>query len=215
MNTSIFSAFAVLLLVTLAPLGAVAGPLDTGELVDSMAFTDIEGTSASTGDYSDRVQVWTIGNRRSSGRLTEWMGSVGLRSMTDRPDLRFAFLNFADVQVVPELFQPMTLSIMRHINEGAKEDLRRAYAERGIDLTPERARIHLTADWDGDFLKAFGIADAKQYHCWIVQGGRVVAHFAEGTPDIAARFAAVIASLVTGPASSADNKAGAKVKAGP
>ena len=115
--------------------------------------------------------------------------------MTERPDLSFAFLNFADVSIVPELFQPMTLKIMRHINKGAKEDLRKAYEERGLELTTDRVRVHLTADWNGDFIKAFGIADAKQYHCWVIQGNRVVAHLVEGTPDIAARFADVIAGL--------------------
>ena len=195
MKKSKLCALCVLLLVTFGPMGAMAESMGVGDRANPMTFTDIDGHSASTGDYNDWVQVWTFGNRKSCDRLTDWMRSSGIRAVTKRPELRFAFLNFADVSVVPALFQPMTLAIMRHINEGAKDDLREAYEKQGVELTPERARVHLTADWDGDFLKTLGIPDAEQYHCWIVHGGRVVAHLVEGTPDFASRFAEAIASL--------------------
>ncbi len=199
MNRSKSGVLAVVLLFTLGHRGAVAETIGTGDPAGPMTFTDIDGHSVSMGDYADWVQVWTFGDRNSADRLTEWMGPAGVRAMTDHPELRFAFLGFADVSEVPTWLQSVSLAVMRHINDSAQANLRETYARRGVDATPARTRFHLTADWDGDYLRAFDIPDAKRYHCWIIHGGRVVAHLVEGTPDLAHRFASAIAGLDAGP----------------
>ena len=195
MKPPITSTLAMLLMFNYGAGSAVAETMAAGHRATPMTFTDIDGRSANTNDYSDRVQVWTFGDYRSSGRLMEWMETAGLQAMSKHPNLRFSFLNFADVSKVPALFRPMSIEIMRHMNESAKEDLEEAYAKQGVELTPDRAKFHLTADWEGDFLKLFGIAHAKQYHCWVVHDGRVIAHLVEGSPDITSRFSAAIASI--------------------
>ena len=50
-------------------------------------------------------------------------------------------------------------------------------------------------DWDGAYLEAFGLENAKAYHGWIVFEDRVVAAFDASTPDPAGLYAAVFDRL--------------------
>jgi len=189
----ISSTLALLFLLGFAPRPAEAMP--QGQVAAAMQFTDIHGQAASTTDYAERVQIWTVGDYGSSRRLMDWMEPAGVSAVIEHPELRFSFLNFADVTAVPSLFRGLSLEILRHIDGNAKEKLQQAYAERGVELSPDRALFHLTPDWNGDYLALFGIPNAKKYHCWIIHDGRIIEHLEEGTPDISVRFAAAITNL--------------------
>ena len=66
------------------------------------------------------------------------------------------------------------------------------YRERGVQRTASNATFHLTPDWDGKFLKAFGLTGADPFHCWLVYDGRIIAELPENAPDFEARFLAAI-----------------------
>lgn len=166
--------------------------LGVGDPAPRLSFVDIEGRTGQTQDYFDRIVVYSFADRKSSERLTAWMRRAGVEVLKAHPELRMAYVNFADVQAVPRAFRAVVAPILRHIDRSSQKDLAEAYEAEQIKLDPNRIAFHMIPDWDGAFLTRFGLEHAKEYHCWIAAGGRIVAAFDESTPDIHNRYVRAI-----------------------
>lgn len=158
--------------------------LDVGDPVPQIIFRDIDKVEASTATYEGRVRIFSFADKESSDRLMAWINDAGIIVAQKHPDRAVAFINFADVTTVPRMFRGIVEPILRRINQNSQQKLEKTYAEKKIALDPAKTSFHLTPDWDGAYLAIFGIADAKQYKCWIEYDGNVVATLHEGMPNI-------------------------------
>jgi len=154
----------------------------------SLSFQDIRGEKAATDDYKDWTIVYTFADRKSNDPLMDWMIPAGAEVQRKHPDMRIAYLNFADVKSIPRFVHPMVRPILRRIDERSDQQAHGALKAAGVRDSRDRFAFHLTPDWDGRYLETFGIADARTYRVWIVVNGRVFAAMDQSQPNVVDRF---------------------------
>ena len=86
-------------------MDAYATSMTVGDQVPDLTFTDVYGQKAGSGDYQDWAVVYTVANRESNKKLTAWLLDAGEEVVRAHPEIRLAFINFADVKNVPRLFR--------------------------------------------------------------------------------------------------------------
>jgi hypothetical protein len=165
-------------------------PLRSGDAVPSGSFEDIAGDRTSTADYGGWVHVLTFADRESSEELKAWLSGAQIRATRAHPELRVAYLSFADLSSVPRLLRGMVRPILRKSFEHSNDDLAESYRKVGIEPDPEKVAFRFIPDWDGALLEVFGLRDATAYRCWIALDGVVVESLDAATADIAARYVA-------------------------
>jgi hypothetical protein len=173
-------------------------PLSEGDQAPQFDFVDIRGIKGKTEDYRSRIIVFTFADRSSNKDLTTWIEPAGLEVARRYPDIKIAYVNFADVSAVPRLLRHVVEPILRRLNERTMKRSREFYANEGIP-SEERFAFHLIPDWDGKYIKAFGITDASRYYCWVVAHDRVVARLVQGEPEIERRFLEIFQTLAVSP----------------
>ncbi len=161
-----------------------AQPLDQGDKAPHFRFKDIRGFEGNTETYREWVIVYTFADRASNKDLTAWIEDAGLEVAQRHPGLKIAYVNFADVSAVPGFLHYVVEPILRRLYERTVRRSREFYESKGIPYDQDRFAFHLIPDWDGMYLKAFGIKDASRYHCWIVAKDRVAASLSQGQPHI-------------------------------
>jgi len=190
-------AMIILLLTALCAHGSglYAAPLAEGDAAPHLSFRDIDGRQGSSEEYQTRIIVYSFADRNSNKELTAWVEKAGLEVARRHPEFKIAYINFADVSAVPRLFRHVVEPILRHINEKTNKKSRDFYQRQGVNQDPERFAFHLIPDWDGEYLKVFGIKDAALYRCWIVVNDLVVATLDPSIPDIEKRFIEIFDNL--------------------
>lgn len=191
---------ATYILIGLWPTSGLAAPLAIGDNTPSLTFKDINKVQASTADYQGRIRVFSFADKNSSERLMAWMNDAGLQVMQKFPDISLAYINFADVTAVPSMFKGIVESILRKINNNSQEKLDKAYREAGISLDKTKISFHLTPDWDGSYLRQFGLENAEKYYVWVEANGKIVAALPEGTPNIIQVYIQVFEKIFANPA---------------
>ena len=179
-----------LLAVWLMAAGPSAFALGVGDAVPTVSFTDIDGVAASVSRYDGWVQVFTFADRESSDRMVQWLNDAGIEVARKFPAQQIAYIGFADMRIVPRLLQGVALPLLRQVNKRSMSQMDGVYEKAGVKRDKSRIAFHLTPDWDGTFLKAFGLSDAVQWKCWIAAGGRIIAALDESTPEVAKRYVA-------------------------
>ena len=170
-------------------------PLLVGERVSNIIFTDIEGHQANLDQYADRIIILSVADRTSAQRLQEWMGPANLSLFKDKPDLRIAYVNIADVTGVPSLFRGFVRRVIKSLSRSAQKRLVESYQEHNIDLNEQQQVLHLIPDWKGYYLDYLGLDGAEEYACWVIHQGVVIASFTERTPNIKNQYVSVLKSL--------------------
>ena len=182
----------------LASVAAFAGeriPLQKGAPAPVVSFVDITGEATGTDAYRDWVQVLTFADRESSEELKVWMRPAQLAATRAHPELRVAYITFADVSAIPRLLRRVVRPILAKTFENSNEDLEQAYREMGIEPDPAKVDMIFAPDWDGAHLATFGLEDAKAYHCWIVVDGRIVEVLDASMSDLEGRYVAAFDAI--------------------
>lgn len=185
-------------ILVFANAAAFAGerkPLQKGDTAPAVSFVDITGEATGTDAYRDWVQVLTFADRESSEELKLWLRPAQLAATGAHPELRVAYITFADVSAIPRLLRRIVRPILAKTFENSNEDLEEAYREIGVEPDPEKVDMIFAPDWDGAHLEKFGLEDAKAYHCWIVVDGRVVEALDASTPDLEGRYVAAFDAI--------------------
>ena len=192
-------AFALILTILVyANAAAFAGernPLKKGDPAPTVSFVDITGEATGTDAYRDWVQVLTFADRESSEELKVWMRPAQLAATRAHPELRVAYITFADVSAIPRLLRRIVRPVLAKTFENSNEDLEQAYREIGVEPDPDKVDMIFAPDWDGAHLEKFGLEDAKAYHCWIVVDGRIVEALDASTPDLGSRYVAAFDAI--------------------
>jgi len=170
-------------------------PLQKGDAAPEISFVDITGNASETGAYRSWVQILTFADRESSEVLKEWMRPAQIAATRAHPELRVVYMTFADLTSIPRLLRGLVRPVLEKTFEDSNEDLAAAYREIGIEPDPDKVAFIFAPDWDGAHLEAFGLEDAKAYHCWIVADGRVVEGLDASTPDQEGRFEAAFDAI--------------------
>jgi hypothetical protein len=177
----------------LIALGSVASsgeekPLGVGDAVPDVSTQDIDGAPLRTASYLDWVVVLSFADRESSEAMKAWMGDAQIRATKAHPELRVAYLSFADLSAVPGFLRGMVRPLLRRSFESSNDELAKSYREVGIEPDPSKVVFRFVPDWDGSHLETFGIENASAYRVWIAAGGRVVAALDGATPDVSERY---------------------------
>jgi len=165
-----------------------AAGLEAGRPLPELQFTNVQGERVDSNQYADWVQIFTFADQKSSTDLINWMDEAGPKAMLRYPEARFAFLSFADVTAVPEMFRTLVATAIAEVDKRSRKKMLESYQQRGVALDPNRAAFHLTPDWDGTWLNTFQIEDAHLFYCWLVYQGRVIARYQGDSPDLQAQF---------------------------
>jgi hypothetical protein len=163
-------------------------PLSTGDDVPKLSYVDIDGESSATDAYPGWIQVITFADRESSEPMKEWLSKAQVRAMQAHPELAVAYIGFADLSAVPGFLRGLVKPVLRKTFENSNEGLAETYRKAGVEPDPSKVAFRFTPDWDGSYLKAFGLDNAASYYCWIVSNGVVVASLDASTPDIVERY---------------------------
>ncbi len=206
MLVPVFMSVALALAVASPAATSPARPLAAGDAAPSIEFTDIENQQGSTHDYRNWVQVLTFADRESSEDLKVWMEDAQIETTKAHPELRVAYLSFADLAAVPRFLRGVARPVLAQVFESSNEQMAESYRKMGIEADPDKVAFVFTPDWDGGHLATFGIEDATKYHCWIVADGKVVAALNPSTPDIATHYKAAFDQLVAARAGASAKK---------
>lgn len=166
----------------------LAAPLATGSPVPALDWEDIDGHDGSNAGLAGWVVVYSFADRESSDPLMEWQDKANLEIRKRHPDLKIAHVSFADTTMVPRVFRGVAEPVLRAINNRAMKRMKEGYKNAGIKLDPAVSRFVLIPDWKGDYLRTFGLDDAKKYHSFITVDGKVLAHVDADTPEVAVKF---------------------------
>jgi len=169
--------------------------LKAGDPIPVMEFEDINGNKGSTNDYRDWIVVFTFADRKSSKPLMEWMDRAWVKVSETDIDLNMVFFNVADLVTLPKALRGVVYPFLRILNDRSMKSMRKSYEKKGIDFDSIAQAIHFIPDDTGKFLRTFGLADGKQYQCFITVGHRVVAVFDPSTPDIVERYVETVRNL--------------------
>lgn len=167
---------------------APAAPLSVGDQAPRFTFTDIQGKRAATHDYRDGILVFTFADRHSNDPLMDWIMRAGETVAAKHPHLKISYINFADVSSVPSFLRPIVKPVIRSRDEKVAKRTRDSYLSAGIVDFSGRFAFHLIPDWEGVYLRIFGIPDAARYRVWVVYRDRVVADLDGSHPDPEASF---------------------------
>ncbi len=178
-------------------ISILAAPLVAGDPAPSLSFVDIEGRPGATSQFDDWVIVYSFAGRESSDRVMNWQRDVGLTIAKRYPDLKVAYINFADLTIVPNLFRKVVTPLLKHMNQGAMEELLESYDEQGIQLNRARTDFYLVPDWSGEYLRVFRIPDTDKFHVWLAAGGKIRGYFVEGEEGLSEHYLDVFSRLVS------------------
>lgn len=191
-------------LTAVVALAGEDGVLRTGDPIPTRSFEDIAGESTSAAEYRGWVQVVTFADRESSEALKAWMGDAQISATRAHPELRVAYLSFADLSSVPRLLRRVVRPILRKSFEGSNAELAESYRKAGVEAGPDKVALRFVPDWDGALLEEFGLPDAREYHGWIAVDGVVVESFDATTPEVAQRYVAAFDRIAAGMAASVE-----------
>ena len=161
--------------------------LSVGDDVPDVSFEDIDGTKSSTGQLVDKIQVVSFANQQNATKLRGWLREAGLKVARDYPDLDVVHLGFADVSGTPKMLKRMVAPLLRTINDISKTELEEAYGHDDV--------LYLAPDWDGSYMKQFGLRRSEKYTCWVVSHGKIIASFEQDAPHLAERFHSVFKDI--------------------
>lgn len=168
----------------------LSAPLAVGSPVPALEWEDINGKTGNNAELAGWVVVYSFADRDSSDALMDWQDAANLEIRRRYRDVRIANVSFADTTEVPRMFRGVAEPIIRAINSRAMRRMKEGYKDAGIKLDEETWRFFLIPDWNGKYLKAFGLKNAEKFHLFIAVDGKIAAHFDADTPDIAAKFVA-------------------------
>ena len=155
-------------------------PLTVGDAAPSFAFTDLYGVRGHIADLEGWVVVYTAADRDSSGKLMDWQREVGLDLVRRFPHLKIAYVNIADVSMVPSMMRGVVEPVLRHISAGAQKELAANLAARGVVAGADAFRLYLVPDWSGEHLAALRVADASSFRVWVASQGRIAGVWTDG-----------------------------------
>ena len=165
--------------------------LVVGDVMPDVAFQDIDGSQSSTGKLRNRIQVVSFANQQNATKLRGWLREAGLKVARDYPELDVVHVGFADVSGTPKMLQRMVKPLLRTINDISKLELESAYGHSDV--------LHLAPDWDGGYMKQFGLKRSEKYTCWVVARGTIVASFEEDTPRLEEKFINLFNNIANSP----------------
>ncbi|MCX5868064.1 MAG: hypothetical protein NT009_11440 [Proteobacteria bacterium] len=163
-------------------------PIGVGELVQSLDFEDINGKKGSTEDYQDWIIVYSLADRKSHKTLIAWIDDVGPRVAKAHPEVKIAYINFADVTIVPTPLRHLIGSILRLINQRSSDQMKEDYASQGVFIDSDKLRFVMVPDWTGKYLQAFRLPNAKNYRSYVTVEGKILAMFDAQTQNIKETF---------------------------
>lgn len=194
------------LAVSSAPAGSTEPARDglrVGDAAPVFSFTDLDGKAGDVAALKGSVLVYTCADHSSYDGLLTWQGQVGVEVAKRHPDLPVAYLNVADVTVVPDALRPVVEPVLKKVVDNALSQLVGAYTAIGQPFNTAARQTFLIPDWDGRYLARLRLDGAPEYRAWIAVDGRVKAAFRPGEPNADARFLQVFAEAAAARAAAA------------
>lgn len=164
------------------------GFLKIGDSVPVMEMEDIDGNEICNKDFSERIIVYSFADRNSNKPLQAAIGPAAKKVVKAYPNLKIAYINFADVVIVPSLLKHVVNPILRYINDSNSEEMKKQYEEEGLPWNEKITKFILVPEWEGDHMEAFGMEDAKNWVTFIVYKDKVHAVLDSRTKDYAGDF---------------------------
>jgi len=159
-------------------------PIGVGELVQSLDFEDIEGKKGSTEDYKDWIVIYSFADRKNNKDLIGWISDAGIGVAKAHPETKIAYINFADVTMVPDALRHLVTPILRLINRRSTKTMIETYASKGVSIDSEKLRFVMVPDWTGKYLQAFRLPNAKEYRTYVSLEGKILGIFDAQTKNI-------------------------------
>ncbi len=162
--------------------------LKTGDPIPIFKFEDIDGKQACNDAYKEWIIVYSFSSRKSNDSLQKLIGHASRRIVKEHPELKIAYVNFADLMIIPGLLKGVVAPILRFINDSNNEELKKQYKEDGLRLDKNRTTYYMVPDWNGEHLKTFGLKDAGNFHCFITYKYQVKAVVDSTTQNLETEF---------------------------
>jgi len=173
-----------------------AEPIGVGELVQSLDFEDIDGKKGSTEDYQDWIVIYSLADRKSHKALMAWMEGAGPSVAKAHPEVKVAYINFADVTRAPAPLRHLIGSVLRLINRRSSDQMKEYYASQGVFIDSDKLRFVMVPDWTGKYLQAFRLPNAKNYRSYVTVEGKILAMFDAQTQNIKETFVNFLDQLI-------------------
>ena len=195
LRSTCLTLISALILISSISSQAEAAPLSVGARLSHFSFESLDERTRHTRTLRDKVWVVSVSDKDSSERLQSWLSGANIALLKRRLGLKIAYLNIADVTIIPGIFKGFVRGLMRDASEESREKMR---ARLRRDSIPEGTLFrwaHLIPDWEGDHLTRLGVEDGERFHCWIVYQGRVIASLPEGDPKLTLRYLSAMEKL--------------------
>ena len=172
-----------------------AAPLSVGAKLSHFSFESLDEQVRHTRAIRDKVWVVSVSDKDSSERLQSWLSEANIALLKRRLGLKVAYLNIADVTIVPGILKGFVRGLMRDASEESREKMRARLQRASIPEGTLFRWAHLIPDWEGEHLRRFGVENGERFHCWIIYQGRVVASLPEGDSKITLRYLGAMEKL--------------------
>ena len=159
-----------------------------GDAVPVMEMRDIDGNKRSNKDFEEYIIVYTFADRNSNKHLQEVIRPAAKRVVEAYPDLKIAYMNFADVVAVPHFLRHVVNPILRYINDSNTKEMREYYESDGLPWNEEITPFILVPEWKGEHLKVFGVKDARDWVAFVTDRYTIHAVLDASTEDFAGVF---------------------------
>lgn len=171
--------------------------LKIGDQVPVFKMEDIDGKERSNKDFADRIIVYGFADRSSNKGLQAVMGPAAKKVVKAFPTTKIAYINFADVVIVPNLMKHIVNPILRYINDSNTKEMKKQYSDEGIPWNPTMTTFILVPEWEGDLMEIFGLENAKLWYTFIVYNDKVEAVLDVNTKDYPGEFHKAFTKIIS------------------
>ena len=169
--------------------------LKVGDKVPVLKFEDVTGKKGTNAGLDDYIVVYSFADRESSKDIMNVMEEPQLRLAKDHPELKAVFIAFADLAMVPKMLRRVVRPVIDKVNDYAMKSMRKNFGKKGVNLGSLDIKFYMVPDWSGEFIKAFGLKDAKDFKVFVTVKSEVVGIFDPSTPDISNKFCCLFDEL--------------------
>ena len=139
-------------------------------------------------EFADRIIVYGFADRSSNKALQAAIGPAAKKVVKSFPTVKIAYINFADVVIVPNLIKHIVNPILRYINDCNTKEMKKQYSDKGLPWNPSMTTFVLVPELEGDLIKIFGLENAMEWYTFIVYNDKVEAVLHINTKDYAGEF---------------------------
>ena len=172
--------------------------LEVGETVPAFHFTDIQGDQGASSGYEGQIVVYSFADWRSQGEMIRLLEKAGVEIIKNHPHLQVTYLGIPDLTGVPGLLRGLVHPVLKAIVNRAVRNTQKTYRKMGLPFSEIATSFYIVPDWSGEYMKQFGLENARDFQCFITKDEQVVGVVNPSTTDGARTFIDVFRSHSSG-----------------